>query len=206
MSAVEHETAGLRLFFALWPNDAVRAQLVRHQALWQWTPPARPTPAHKLHLTLLFMDGVPVQALDSACALGEALAPVWQNFDLLLDRAAVWSRGGIAHLAPSRMPAALRDLHAALAAGAGQRGLPFDARAYAPHVTLGRRAGGLTAPTAFAPLHWPARDVVLVQSVLGTGRYEVLGRWPPHPSPPRQRGGECLGSLPPLGVVPCRRR
>ena len=168
----------LRLFFGLWPDSTVRERLGQHQALWPWAPPARPTPASKWHLTLLFMDGVDAQRLAVVRELGAEVSRGWVDFDLLLDRAAVWPRGGIAHLAPSRMPTALRDLHAALAAGAAQRGLPFDARAFAPHVTLGRRAAGLTAPSAFAPLHWPVRDVVLVQSVLGAGRYAVLQRWP----------------------------
>ncbi|MGC9185340.1 MAG: 2'-5' RNA ligase family protein [Thiomonas sp.] len=180
----------LRLFFALWPDSAMRDRLCRHQALWSWEPPARPTPESKLHLTLLFMDGVPVDQLGVARELGEAVSREWTDFDLLLDRAAVWRQGGIAHLAPSRIPPCLRDVHATLAAQAARRGLPFDARPYAPHVTLGRRADRLTAPAAFSPLHWPVRDFVLVQSVLGTGRYAVLGRWPSHPSPPRERGGE----------------
>lgn len=168
----------LRLFFALWPDGALRARLGRHQALWPWAPPARPTPENKLHLTLLFMDGVPADQLGAVRELGEAVSREWTDFDLLLDRAAAWRQGGIAHLAPSQIPPELRDLHTTLAAQAAQRGLPFDARPYAPHVTLGRRAGMLTPPGTFAPLHWPVRGFALVQSVLGTGRYDLLGRWP----------------------------
>ena len=176
--------ATLRLFFALWPDSALRARLGRHQALWSWAPPARATPEDKLHLTLLFMDGVQADQLGAVREMGEAVSRSWGDFDLLLDRAAVWRHGGIAHLAPSQVPPGLRDLHAALAAQAAQRGLPFDARPYAPHVTLGRRAGLLSPPGPFPPLHWPVRGFALVHSVLGTGRYDVLGRWP------RERRGQ----------------
>ncbi|OYV34588.1 MAG: 2'-5' RNA ligase [Thiomonas sp. 20-64-5] len=185
----------LRLFFALWPDSAVRARLGRHQALWQWSPPARPTPVNKLHLTLLFMEGVDVQRLAAVRQLGEEVSRGWTDFDLLLDRAAVWRHGGIASLAPSQIPPGLRDLHTALSAQAAQRGLPFDSRPYAPHVTLGRRAEKLIPPDAFllhkdaqdriewpcpprGTIHWPVRRFVLVRSVLGTGRYDLLGSWP----------------------------
>lgn len=168
----------LRLFFALWPDSALRERLGHHQSLWPWASPARPTPACKLHLTLLFMDGVPAYRLAAVRELGEEVSRGWADFDLLLDRAAVWRHGGIAHLAPSQIPPGLRDLHAALAERAALRGLPFDSRPYAPHVTLGRRAENLIPPAAFAPLHWPVRGFALVQSVLGAGRYDVLGRWP----------------------------
>lgn len=168
----------LRLFFALWPDGETRERLGRHQAIWPWAPPARSTPGNKLHLTLLFMDGVDADLLGAVRELGEQVSQGWTDFDLLLDHAAVWRHGGIAHLAPSEVPPGLRDLHTSLAALAARRGLPFDARPYAPHVTLGRRAEKLTPPCTFDPLHWPVRSFALVQSVLGTGRYEVLGRWP----------------------------
>ncbi|MDD4887378.1 MAG: RNA 2',3'-cyclic phosphodiesterase [Thiomonas sp.] len=176
--------ATLRLFFALWPDGAMRERLARHQALWPWAPPARATPENKLHLTLLFMDGVQADQLGAVRALGEEVSHGWTDFDLLLDRAAVWRHGGIAHLAPSQVPPGLRDLHTRLATLAALRGLPFDSRPYAPHVTLGRRAETLTPPATFTPLHWPVRGFALVHSVLGTGRYDVLGRWP------RERRGQ----------------
>ena len=47
--------AALRLFFALWPGQALRRHIAEHQTFWQWAPPARPAAATKLHLTVLFM-------------------------------------------------------------------------------------------------------------------------------------------------------
>jgi 2'-5' RNA ligase len=173
----------LRLFFALWPGAALRKRIAAHQALWTWSQPARPTPASKLHLTLLFMDGVDPVRISDLLRIGADAARKWADFDLALDHAAVWRRGGIAHLAPQRPPEALLALHRALAERVELRHVPFDARPYSPHVTLGRRAERLVAPTDFAPLHWRVRGFVLVQSELGTGRYAVLGRWP-------HRGGE----------------
>jgi 2'-5' RNA ligase len=33
-------------------------------------------------------------------------------------------------------------------------------------------------PEAFEPIGWTAREFVLLDSVLGEGRHEMLGRWP----------------------------
>lgn len=170
--------AALRLFFALWPSAALRHRLAQHQALWRWVPPARPLPAAKLHLTLLFMPAVAQPQVPALLQAAATVAQRGQAFELLLDRAAVWQHGGIAHLAPSSIPPALVALQAALAGEAARCGVVFDTRPYAPHVTLARRAERQTPPAAFAPLRWAARDVALVQSALGTGRYTVLARWP----------------------------
>ncbi len=173
-----HDTLALRLFFALWPDRAQRQHIAAHQAQWQWAPPAQPTPAAKLHLTVLFMEGVPADRVTTLLEAGERVARHGTDFALTLDRAAIWRHGGIAHLAPSQPPAALLSLRAVLAQQVGQLGLPFDARAFAPHVTLARRAQNSQPPNTFAPLRWTVRGFSLVHSVLGTGRYDVIGRWP----------------------------
>ena len=172
------DSAPQRLFFALWPGSALRGRIARHQALWQASTVARATPAPKLHLTVLFMEGVAAHRVSELMEVGDAISPDWTDFDLTLDRACVWPRGGIAHLAPSQPPAELLRLRAQLVAQVDRRGLPFDGRAFAPHVTLARRAQASQPPTEFPPLHWRVRGFALVRSVLGAGRYEVLGQWP----------------------------
>lgn len=181
----------LRLFFALWPDSARRRELVARQSAWRWPPAARPTPADKLHLTLLFMDGVPSDALPAVAACGDAVAAHWREFALRLDAARVWPGSGIAHLAPTRPPPELLRLRDALAEQARMRELPFDPRAFSPHVTLARRAEGAEPPQV-EPIDWPVRGFALVQSLLGQGRYKVLLRWPqpksltaPAAAPPR---------------------
>lgn len=172
------DPAPQRLFFALWPGRAMRECIARHQGLWQASAVARATPAPKLHLTVLFMEGVAAGRVSELMAVGDAISPGWTDFDLILDRACVWPRGGIAHLAPSQLPSELLRLRAQLLAQVDRRGLPFDGRAFAPHVTLARRAQASQPPTEFPPLHWRVQGFALVRSVVGTGRYEVLGQWP----------------------------
>ncbi|OZB45478.1 MAG: 2'-5' RNA ligase [Thiomonas sp. 15-66-11] len=168
---------GMRLFFALWPQPSARAALMQHAGQWRFSAPARPTPSDKLHLTLLFMDGVPESSLQVLADIGQRIAAQAPGFRLQLDTAALWPRGGIAHLAPSQPPRELASLRQALLDAVRQAGVPHDARAFRPHVTLARRAQAARPPEAFVPVVWLADALSLAQSVLGSGRYAVLDNW-----------------------------
>ena len=166
-----------RLFFALEPSPALRARVAAHAACWHWDDRARPTAARRLHLTLVFMPQVDPARVDELLRAGAEVAASCHGCRLVLDRASVWPAGGIAHLSPSRVPASLQSLHEALLAGALCAGTPADRRAWRPHLTLARRARLEQAPTEFEPLVWQVRGFSLQRSRLGSGRYEVLGRW-----------------------------
>lgn len=63
--------------------------------------------------------------------------------EVLLTHAEIWDNH-VAVLVPGRVPAALIDLHAALAATLAAAGLPVSERPYLPHVTLARNGRGAT--------------------------------------------------------------
>lgn len=169
--------ATLRVFFALWPAPELRARIAQHALLWDFVPPARPTISDKLHLTILFMDGVPKERLEDVLAVGAKIAREAQPFILQLDHAEIWPQGGIAHLAPSHVPGELTALRQALARAAEHAGIPCDVRSFKPHVTLARNAKATFPPEVFTPMCWHAAEFCLVRSVLGTGRYALLARW-----------------------------
>ncbi|MDE2121518.1 MAG: RNA 2',3'-cyclic phosphodiesterase, partial [Betaproteobacteria bacterium] len=102
-----------RLFFALDPSPTLRRRLASHAAAWRWSPRSRPAAPHKLHLTLLFLTRVDPARVSALLSLGAAAAATHPGCLLWLDRAEVWP-GGIAHLAPSTVPAQLQALHDAL--------------------------------------------------------------------------------------------
>ena len=166
-----------RLFFALDPSPALRERLAAHSGRWDWDARARPTAARRLHLTLVFMPQVDPARVGELLRVGAAAAASGRGCRLVLDQAEVWPAGGIAHLAPSRIPPALQALHDALLAGALAAGMPADSRAWRPHLTLGRKARPEQAPGSFEPLAWQVRGFSLQRSRLGSGRYEVLARW-----------------------------
>lgn len=165
----------MRLFTALWPDACTRAGLAAVAAACHgaaWPPGARPTLPEHLHLTLHFLGEVPEASLP---ALTGALAGPTPCFELRLDTLQRW-HDGLLVLCPSSIPAPLAALHAQQARHLRTLGLHAEPRAYAPHVTLARKAPMAGAPPPAAPVHWPVRGHALVASA--NGRYTVLQTWP----------------------------
>jgi 2'-5' RNA ligase len=163
-----------RLFVALWPAPAARQALLVQRDAWDWPMTARPVPAERLHLTLHFLGEVPCPRLPE---LTPALRVAWRSFDLLLGHAELWPRG-LAVLRPVAPPAPLLQLHASLGEALRGLALPFDARAFRPHVTLARHAHGATPPAQDHTLRWRVRSYALVESLPPpAASYRVLQRY-----------------------------
>jgi 2'-5' RNA ligase len=164
--------ASTRLFLALWPDPALRAQLRAARDGWTWPRGAAPVHADKLHVTLHFLGSQPRARLPE---LLDGLAVPFAPFTLQLGRAALW-HNGIAVLEPHAEPAALLDLHARLSGALVGLGLVPEARAYRPHVTMARRANGAGMPAGDAAIAWAVRGYALVESggCGGGGEYSVL--------------------------------
>ncbi|MDN4054041.1 RNA 2',3'-cyclic phosphodiesterase [Massilia sp. YIM B02763] len=161
--------SSLRLFLALWPDDAVRAQLRAWRDRWTWPRGAAPVDSAKLHLTLHFLGGVPSERLPD---LLDGFSLPFSPFALYLGRAELW-HNGIAVLAPHDVPRALLDLHAGLAQSLQDLGLQPEERAYRPHVTMARRARDAAPPQEGPEIVWRADRYALVESRPGVG-YTVL--------------------------------
>ncbi len=186
-------TGRVRLFLARWPGEATRRRLAAWRDCWRWPPGTAVVPDARLHVTLHFLGAVPQS--DVACLI-DALAVPFEPFALRLGAPAQWP-GGIAALVPDAVPPGLLRLHADLGAALRGLGLPVEARAYRPHVTLARRAAGAQAPDASPALHWPVRAWVLVQSTLGpSGGYRVLRRFDARRAP--EAGPAADGTRPAL--------
>ena len=170
------EPATLRLFFALWPDDATRDALNRtgkwlHQ---HWG--GRRMRAETVHITLAFLGETPSDRVDDLVACAENVGT--DAYDLVLDQAGYWRHNRIGWLGASETPPQHFDLVRALATGLQQAGFPVDARPHVPHVTLLRNSRGGEVP-ACTPVVWPIREFVLVQSDLDAdgAHYEVIRRW-----------------------------
>jgi RNA 2',3'-cyclic 3'-phosphodiesterase len=166
----------LRLFLALWPDEAVRDRIWSWQQAWRWPPGARLVARERLHLTLHFIGNVAAARLPEL-VLGSRVD--FEALDMAFGDAAVWP-GGIAVLRPHATPPALARLHARLAASLTALELPVEPRPFRAHVTLARRAAGAVAPPAHPPIEWPADDgYVLVRSLPGGAGYQILERFSP---------------------------
>ena len=167
-----------RLFFALWPPPEQRAALVEIAKKLPDELGRRVSPAN-LHLTLLFLGNLTLQQREAMEAVADAIAV--PPFTLTFDEFGHWPRPQIVWLGSRTPPAELGTLVEHLRRGASSAGLVIDARPYAMHLTLYR--GARRSPREWpecAPLHWPATEFALVESLpeVDGVRYEVRRRWP----------------------------
>jgi 2'-5' RNA ligase len=167
----------LRLFFALWPDDATRDALNRtckwlHQ---HWG--GRRMHADTLHITLAFLGSTPTNQLDVLAACADTVQT--DAFELILDQAGYWRHNRIGWLGASETPPQYLELMGALNAALQRAGFAVDARPHVPHVTLLRNSVGGEVP-ACVPVRWPISDFVLVKSRTESSgaQYEVIRRWP----------------------------
>jgi|APFre7841882724_1041349.scaffolds.fasta_scaffold22505_1 2'-5' RNA ligase len=172
-------TAGpsVRLFFALWPDDAVRAALARYAAAAHGVAGGRMMRADTVHLTLAFLGDTPVARLPGL--VDAASGVVARPFTLVLDLATCWRHNRIVWVGASTVPDALtlmvEDLRSAVAAA----GFRFDPKPFVVHATLVRNAAPRGPLPDVAPIEWQGDGFVLVRSTLGAGgsRYQVIGEW-----------------------------
>jgi 2'-5' RNA ligase len=166
-----------RLFFALWPDDTVRAGLdAAGKALAGKR--IKRVPAGNLHITLAFAG--PVKADVAACLEQAAAAIRLAPFELTLDHAGYWPRPRILWLGPTHVPPGLWALAGALRNTLAGCGIEPEARGFQAHVTLARKFSQ-RAPVPECPaVTWPVSRFCLVQSVSEESgvSYRPLRCWP----------------------------
>ena len=164
-----------RVYFALWPDPATRAALVRATKAVLERAAGRATPQQNLHVTLAFVGELGEAELTS---LRQISPPHVGRFDLDIDTLGYGQRAQLLWAAPGTVPPALFALEAGLWERLADLGIMRDRRAYRPHVTLVRRAR-LVSDT-LASVSWPVTEIALVESTLGPphSTYEILETWP----------------------------
>jgi 2'-5' RNA ligase len=173
-----------RLFFALWPDSAMRAQIAaateglkqypHHRGRW-----LKP---HRYHLTLHFLGEFPSAPEALATRVCEIATGVTGSaFTLTLDRAGSFRNRSIPWwLGCSRIPLEMSDLWDQLAVAMRSCAVPFESKLpLTPHVTVLRDCDVTLPSTPIPPLIWQVDDFVLIQSSMGAqSQYRLLGRWP----------------------------
>jgi 2'-5' RNA ligase len=74
-------------------------------------------------------------------------------------------------------PAARIDLQSRLATQLRAGGFELEDRVFVPHLTLARHIAAPLPRQAIAPIGWQVREVALMRSEAGTGRYTRLEAW-----------------------------
>jgi 2'-5' RNA ligase len=165
------------LFFALWPDEEVRARLVQWSRALRAPCGGRPTRPENLHVTLAFLGSVEdARVAEVERAAGEVAA---RASTLVLDRPGYWKHNRIAWAGTSAVPAALDALARELREALNHSHIGFDAKEFAVHITLLRNARAPRAMPDPEPIRWDVDGFVLVrsQTQAGGSRYEVLKSW-----------------------------
>ena len=167
----------MRLFFALWPDDAVRAQLARWSRELHALCGGRPTLPENLHVTIAFLGGVADARVAEVERAANEVAP--KAVSLVLDQPGYWKHNRIAWAGATVVPPALEALVVELRDALTRSQISFDAKGFASHVTLLRDAREPKGMPALDPVCWRVDGFALVQSVtLPRGsRYEIHRAW-----------------------------
>lgn len=138
--------------------------------------------ADRLHVSLLGFR-LDARERDELVALAAQVGAATRasSFDVVLStalsfgtaplRPLVLRCGGGSDLALTELQAALFDV---AQAKLGLRGRS----SFVPHLTLAYREPAIPVTRLDDPITWPARELVLVRSEQGRGRYNYIGRWP----------------------------
>ena len=176
-----------RFFFALYPPPILARQTV--EAMSPFAEGARMMRPERLHVTLDILNDYaewPDEIVPALVAAGSAVAAA--PFEVTLDTVS-----GGAHTVALRSRlnnAPLNRLHRSIAAA--RTGLGVDGRygyAFSPHMTLAYRKGA-SVNRPVAPITWLAEEFVLIHSLIGQTRHEVIARWPLNGAPDEADTGQ----------------
>jgi 2'-5' RNA ligase len=167
----------LRLFFALWPDDAARAALERWSTAVHRVAGGRATRGDSIHMTLAFLGDCDPARLDELKAAAASVR--MRPFELVLDEAGFWKHNRIAWAGATQTPAALETLVSDLRTALAAAGFAFDPKPFVSHVTLVRKAQPGFVMPALDPIRWQVRAFALVRSVMrpAGSDYLVEARW-----------------------------
>lgn len=168
------------LFFALFPDAAGAAQMARtaQQLCIRHRLEARAFAPERFHVSLLGFGahaGLPPDLVAGAADAAAAIAAA--PFDVTFDRAVSFlgRKRPLVLCSEDDIPE-LIALQRKLGNAVQQRGLGRAKPQYTPHVTIlyDERA---VEDHAIESVRWTVRDFMLVHSLRGKGRYNILGRW-----------------------------
>jgi 2'-5' RNA ligase len=173
----------MRLFLALWPDEAVLRRIETGRRQWfAARPPGRAVRRDNLHITLQFLGQTGEDNLD--CIRQAAASVRFPAFDLSLDQLGHWARPRVVWLGCHRFPKALPSLVADLGTAMAGCGFATESRPFYPHLTLQRKVRRFV-PREIEPIDWHVDAFVLVQSDTRPEgvEYRVIERWPAVPGP-----------------------
>lgn len=175
------EPGGQRLFFALWPDEAVREKLVRLSRRLALPPGAKRVVPDNLHLTLAFLGTQGAQVQE--CLEQQAAAIQVQPFSITFDELGFFAKPQVVWLGDKSPPEPLLQLAKALKHAQLNCGLEPEARPFQTHLTLMRKVRRPPEPLQPEPITWPIKEFVLVasQTLPEGAQYRLIRHFSLHP-------------------------
>ncbi len=167
-----------RLFFALWPDDAVRDALAARRDAIAFSYGGRPMLPATLHLTLAFIGEASELKVPTLLGCGDRVQA--SEFTLTIDAVSHFKQARLAWLGSTAWPAELVHLFDVLRNEVQQAGFVLDDHPFQPHVTVVRNCAYYPSPAPVPPLSWHVESFVLVDSRQTPSGpfYRVLKYWP----------------------------
>ena len=164
-----------RLFFALWPEQAVRSQCHAVQKNIR-VAGLQLVPADNLHITLLFLGNIDSKQQAAIIEAAAMLTAPYLTFTF--DQLSYWKKPAVLCLTTLQFDNRASILAEQLSAIAEQNSVSVDKRPFQPHVTLARKVKQ-PANLDFAPIVWQAMEFCLVESLTAAkgAEYRVIYRW-----------------------------
>ncbi|MDH5571901.1 MAG: RNA 2',3'-cyclic phosphodiesterase [Gammaproteobacteria bacterium] len=168
-----------RIFFALWPDDAVRQQIYD---TFNQSPQSklngRIMRPNNLHITLHFIGNVSDEKIN--CLHQQARQLAAESFVLNLDHYGYFYKPRVFWMGCHQVPDNLKKLYKELGILFHGCNYEVENRPYAPHITLMRKLNRPGDLESFSPISWQLNDFVMVESVTCAEgvEYKVLQRYP----------------------------
>jgi 2'-5' RNA ligase len=160
-----------RLFFAFWPEPALRAALdAARRELFPLS--GRPVDPANFHVTAAFLGAVPTARLAALRKLAGPIPPASLRF----DRLELWGKQRVLVTAATQVTDGITLAVDALWQRLDRLGYARDPRPFRPHITLVRDIRTVRAGLRFPPLDCRVARIDLIESVATPGgvRYEPV--------------------------------
>jgi len=165
-----------RLFFAFWPDDALR-QALSHALRHIFPLSGRPVQLAGVHVTAAFLGAVSESRLEALTALCGPVPPLTINFDRLEH----WLKPRVLVAVTSQVPDELQCFVDGLWQSLDRLGFTREARPFRPHITLARDVRSVRPGLEWEPCPWPVKQLELIESLStpdGVTYRPVLGTRP----------------------------
>ena len=168
----------VRLFFALWPDEAVRDAIYKASRGAVTTSGGRAIPRENFHVTLAFLGGIGDAATQQAMAAADEVNLPAFRFEL--DALGYWSNSQVVWFGCSLPPEGPRALAHELRERLMARLLRPDPSKFELHVTLSRWVHKPGVLDHAERIPWDVKEFALISSETRARgvEYTVLQRWP----------------------------